>query len=171
MTDQGELALILESDKEGKPIVVGYKTPGNKKESFAKEEVISTYLSASLETNSYTDQELHTLEVHLSEVVGKQKSDKLDVLHLATKSMQNESKVKTREVGKSKDFSRKENSIPQKEDVLNYLVEQNKFEDGNMVGSDISRERQLADVKWRLSINQLIRRLNRFLDQLQKSSE
>ena len=85
MTDQGELALILESDKEGKPIVVGYKTPGNKKESFAKEEVISTYLSASLETNSYTDQELHTLEVHLSEVVGKQKSEKLDVLHLATK--------------------------------------------------------------------------------------
>ena len=40
ITDQGELALVLESDKEGKPIVVGYKTPGNKKESFAKEEVI-----------------------------------------------------------------------------------------------------------------------------------
>ena len=80
MTDQGELALILESDKEGKLIVVGYKTPGNKKEAFAKEDVISTYLSASLETNSYTDQELHTLEVHLSEVVGKPKSETLDVL-------------------------------------------------------------------------------------------
>ena len=48
----------------------------------------------------------------MSEVVGKQKSEKLDVLHLATKSMQNESKVKTREVGKSKDFSREEDLIP-----------------------------------------------------------
>ena len=63
--------------------------------------------------------------------------------------MQNESKVKTREVESSKDFSREENSIPQKEEVLNYLVEQNKFEDGKVVGSDISRERQLADVVWK----------------------
>ena len=64
---------------------MGYKTPGHKKEAFAKEEVISTYLLASLETNSYTDQELHTLEVHLSEVVGKPNSEKLGVLHLAMK--------------------------------------------------------------------------------------
>ncbi len=46
--DPGELALILEADKDGKPKIVGYKLPGGSEVEFSEQEVISTYLSESM---------------------------------------------------------------------------------------------------------------------------
>jgi hypothetical protein len=70
---QGELALIIESDSEGKPVIVGYKLPQEDKK-FRKEELVATYLLASLDSVKYMDQELYTLGTYLTQTVGKTES-------------------------------------------------------------------------------------------------
>ena len=96
--DQGELALILELDKEGNPIIVGYKAPENNKNKFLREEVISTYLIASVDSVKYTDQELHTLESHLNKVVGVVESVKYATLKLTKVAMEHEAEVQVTKV-------------------------------------------------------------------------
>ena len=66
---QGELAIILEADESGKPFIVGYKRPeGDSK--FEKEELVATYLQASMKDIKYTDQEAYTLNTYLIEALG-----------------------------------------------------------------------------------------------------
>ena len=94
--DRGELALILKTDNEGKPQIVGYKLPGGNEEEFDEQEVIATYLSASVDLVKLTNQELFTLETHLTEVIGPVESEKVTALHQATEAMRNEAEVHAR---------------------------------------------------------------------------
>jgi hypothetical protein len=55
---RGELALIIEIDEKGEPIVIGYK---EKENGFEKEELIESFLMASMEDKEYTGDEKHTL--------------------------------------------------------------------------------------------------------------
>ena len=91
--DRGELALILQTDNEGKPQIVGYKLPGCNKKEFGEQEVIATYLSASVDSAKLTNQELFMLETHLMEVIGPVESEKVTALHQATEAMRNEAEV------------------------------------------------------------------------------
>ena len=91
--DRRELALILETDNEGKPQIVGYKLLGGNEKVFSEQEVIATYLSASVDSVKLTDQELFMLETHLMEVVGPVESEKVTALHQATEAMRNEAEV------------------------------------------------------------------------------
>ena len=89
--DRGELALILETDKEGKLQIVGYKLLGGNEKEFGEQEVIVTYLSASIV--KLTDQELFMLGTHFIEVIGPVESEKVTALHQATEAMRNKVEV------------------------------------------------------------------------------
>ena len=64
IVDQGELGLIIEEGIDKWPRIIGYKTPDNNLEKFSKEELVDSYLLATLETCKYTDRELDTLSSH-----------------------------------------------------------------------------------------------------------
>ena len=54
-------------------MIVGYKLPQEDKK-FRKEELVATYLLASLDSVKYMDQELYTLGTYLTQTVGKTES-------------------------------------------------------------------------------------------------
>lgn len=99
---QGELALILETDEHGEPKIVGYKRPSKQKDSFAKQEVIATFLSASLDAKKYTDHELHTLDSYLNVEVGKKESVHVSTMYKKVDKLERAVKAETQQQLQSK---------------------------------------------------------------------
>ena len=93
---QGEVAFILEVDKDGKMKVVEYKMPSNGNETFEQDELIATYLAATLDTGIYTDQELYTLDTYLTQKIGKTESVKTAAMYEMVEKQQKAREAKKR---------------------------------------------------------------------------
>ena len=66
MSDQGEVAVEIGLDKNGKPKIVSYATP-SEGTTFTKDEIRDTYLAFSLRSKSYKDNEALMLDAYLME--------------------------------------------------------------------------------------------------------
>jgi len=152
---QGELVLIIESDKNGNASIMGYKVPGQN-EKFDQKELIDVYLSASIDSASYTDQELHTLDTYLIQSIGKYKLNttsamyqKVDSVRKSAKSNRSQPKARPEQTSKMTMADTQKN-MTFVTTQLNKLVDSDQLADSNLVNSGISRERLLADAKWKI---------------------
>ena len=145
---QGELALIIELDEKGEPIIVGYKKP-NQKEQFEKEELVATYLSASMDSVKYTDQELYTLDTFLTKEVGKMESIRAANMYERTDKMKKSAKEPA-----SKDATSQKNKVSLA-DRLSTMIEDGIVKEDELFDSGISRERLVADFDWKDKIEEV----------------
>ena len=153
---QGEVALIIESDKDGNASIVGYKLPEKDQSKFSKEELVATFLSASMDSTNYTSQELHTLDTYLTQNIGKYESTKISAMYEEVNNMR-----KSAESNKDQAKDRPKQAVKttladtqiNKKYVamqLSKLSDSGQLADSELTETNISRERLLADAKWKI---------------------